>query len=54
MELLLIIISEFIKLTEKEYTMRHKKAEKLIYWQLCKRLGFDRVNQWLLQKLEFV
>ena len=32
--------------------MRHNLIGKMIHWELCKRLKFDRTNKWYMNKSE--
>lgn len=41
--------SEVVK---KKY--RHGWVGAVIHWKVCKRLGFDHINQWYIFKLENV
>ena len=45
-------ISECSKSTQKEYEMRHDWVEKIIHWELCKKLKFD--HKWSMYKQESV
>lgn len=40
------IISECIKLAQKEYKRKHNKVEADIHWELCKQFGFSYVDKW--------
>ena len=42
------IISECRKLAQKEYKSRHDWVGKVIDWELCKKLKFDRTNNWYM------
>ena len=42
------IISQCSKLVQKEYKARHNWVDKVIHWELCKRLKFDYTNKWCL------
>ena len=33
---------------------RHDYVQKLIHWELCKKLEFDHVTKWFMHKPEFV
>ena len=48
------IISEYSKLTQKEYQTRHNWVGKLVRWELCKKLKFDHTTKWQTHKLESV
>ena len=39
------IISECIKLAQKEYKIRHDWVGKVIYWEICKKFTFDQTNK---------
>ena len=41
------IISEYIKLAQKEYKPRHDWVGKVIHWGMCKKFKFDHVNKWV-------
>ena len=40
------IISECLKLAQKEYKTRYDKVRKEIYWELCKKFKFDYTSKW--------
>ena len=40
------IISECIKLAQKEYKTRHEWVSKVIHWEICKK--FDHTNKWYM------
>ena len=42
------IISECSKLAQKEYKTRHDWVNKVIYWEMCKKLKFDNTNKWYM------
>ena len=46
------IINEFNRLAQKEYKSRYDGEEKMIRWELYKRLRFDNTNKCSKQKLE--
>ena len=46
------IISKSSKLAQKEFKSRHDSIEKMIYWELCKRLKFDHIHKWHIHKSE--
>ena len=48
------IISECNKLAKKEYKTIHDWVEKVIRWELCKKLKFDHTNKCYIHNLEFV
>ena len=48
------IISECIKLAQKEYMTRHNWVGKVIHVELCKKLKFDHTNKWYMHNLAFV
>ena len=48
------IISEYIKLVQKEYKSRHDCVGKVIYRELCKKLKFDHTNKWYMHNPESV
>ena len=37
------------KLAQKEYKVRHDWVAKVIHWEMCKKLKFDRANKWYMQ-----
>ena len=43
-------ISECCKLPQKRYKTRDDRVGKVIHWELCKKLKFDRTNKWNLHK----
>ena len=48
------IISKCSKLAQKEYKTRHDWVEKVIHWELCKKLKFDHTNKWYMHNPESV
>ena len=48
------IISECIKLAQKEYKTKHDWVDKGISWELCKKLKFDEANKWHMHNTESV
>ena len=48
------IISKCCKITQKEYMSRYDWVEKVIHWELCKRLRFDYTDKWYMYKPESV
>ena len=48
------IISECSKLAPKEYKTRHNKMGKVIHWELCKKLKFDKTNNWYMRNPESI
>ena len=46
------IISEKIKLAQKEYKTRYNCVVKVIHWELCKKLKFDHTNKWYMHNTE--
>ena len=38
----------------KKYKNRHDWVMKVIYWELCKKFKFDRMNKWYILKPESV
>ena len=40
------IISEWRKLSQKEYKTRHDWVSKVIHWEMCKKFKFDHTNKW--------
>ena len=43
------IINECSKLVHTVYKTRHDWVGKVIHWELCKKLKFDRTNKWYMQ-----
>ena len=39
------IVREYSKIAQKKYRTRHDLAEKLINWELCKKLKFDHTTK---------
>ena len=48
------IISECIKLAQKEYGTKQEWIRKVIHWELCKKLKFDHTTGWCMYKPESV
>ena len=48
------ITSKCSKLAQKKYKTRDDWVEKVIHWELCKRLKFDPNTKWYLHKPESV
>ena len=48
------IISEYSKLAQKEYKIRHDWDEKVIVWKLCKKFNFYHTYKWYMHNPEFV
>ena len=46
-------ISECSKLPQKEYKNRHDWTRRVIHWELCKKLKFDRTNKRYMLNTEF-
>ena len=44
------IINECSKLAQKEYKTRLNWVGKVIHWELCKELKFDRSTKWYMYK----
>ena len=49
-----INISEYSKLTLKEYKNKHDLMRKVIHWELCKRMKFDLADKWYMHKPESI
>ena len=48
-------LSEYGKLVKKEeYKNKHDWVDKVIYWELCKKLKFQQTYKWYLHKSESV
>ena len=48
------IISKWRKFAQNEYKTRHDGVEKVIHWELSKKLKFDHMNKYHLLYPEFV
>ena len=48
------IISECSKLVQKENKSRHDRMEKVIHWELCKKVNYDDTNKSNWYKSEFI
>ena len=46
------IISESRKFAQKDYKTRHDWVRKVIHWELCKKLRFNRTTKCYIDKLE--
>ena len=46
--------SECRKLVQKVYKTRHDWVEKVIHWELCKKLKFDHTNKWHIHNPESI
>ena len=44
-EIIYPMISEGSKLAQKEYKTRHDWVDKVIHWELCKKLKFEHTNK---------
>ena len=42
------------KLGQKEYKSRHNWMGKMIIWELCKKLKFNYITTWYVQKAELL
>ena len=42
------IISEWSKLTLREYKTRHDLVGKVIHWEMCKKFKIDHTNKWFM------
>ena len=42
------------KLAQKEYKTRHAWVDKVIQWELCKKLKFDYTNEWYMHNQESI
>ena len=40
------LVSEYGKLAQKEYKLRHDNVGRYIHWQFCEKLGFNRARLW--------
>ena len=47
-------ISEFSKLAQNEFKVRHDWVGKVNHRELCKKFKFDHTNKWHMQNLEYV
>ena len=48
------IVSECSKLAPKDYKARFDWVDKVIHWELWKRLNFDHTTKWYIHKPELV
>ena len=48
------IISECSIFVQRAYKTRHDWVEKVIHWELSKKLKFDHTNKWYMHNLESV
>ena len=48
------MISGYSKLAQKGCMTRYDWVGKVVHWELCKRLKFDRTNKWFIQNVESV
>ena len=48
------MISECSKQGQREYKNQHNWVGKLMYWELCKRLKFDRTAKLYMYKPESI
>ena len=44
------IISEYSKLTQREYKAGHYSVGKVIHWELCKKFNFHHSTKWYMHK----
>ena len=42
------IISEYSKLAQKEYKVRHDWVGKVIHWKMCRKFQFNHTNKWYM------
>ena len=49
-----VVISKQSKLAQNEYKARYDWVEKVIHWELCKRLKFDHTNKCYMNKTQSV
>ena len=47
-------ISEYRKLAQKEYKNRHHLVEKVIHWELCKKMKFHHTDKFYKHKSESI
>ena len=48
------MIRECRKLARKEYKTRQNGVDKVIHWDVCKKLKFDHTNKWYMHNLASV
>ena len=48
------IISKYRKLAQNECKTKHDWVGKVIHWELCKRLNFERTTKWYMHKPESI
>ena len=46
-------MSEYCKLEQKEYKIRHTWVGKLIHRELCKKSKLDYTNEWYMHNIEW-
>ena len=42
------------QISAKEYKTRYDWVEKVIHWELCKKLKFDHTNKWYIKNPESI
>ena len=47
-------LNEHSKYIQKKYKTRYDWVEKVIHWELCKKLKFDYTTKWYMHKPESV
>ena len=47
-------IRECSWLAQRVYRTRHDWVEKMIHWELCRGLNFDRATKWCVYRLESI
>ena len=48
------IIRGCSKLAQMKYKTRHDWVGKVIHWELCKRLNFNHITKWYINKQESI
>ena len=48
------VISECRKLRQKQYKTRYDWMERVIHWELCKKLKFNQTIKWYMHKPESI
>ena len=42
------------QVAQMKYKTRHVWVEKVVHWELCKRLNFDHTTKWYMQNPEYI
>ena len=49
-----LLINKCSKLAQRKHNPKHDWVEKMIHWELCKKLKFDYNSKWYMRKPESV